>query len=273
MGATVSSQSRNAFEGSEALTNGSDSLVAPAPPPQVQHHQPIDTGFSASPDTAFGRGSRHQRGRGGALRGQRVDGGSAILNRRPQTGQEGNGEGQVQGGVNASQTSRGRSRPSSWRTARASAASITPARRFGGQLTTSDSGGASSALRTILQADAPEFHPGQPHTGGRSTSGSSRQAQMGESSTTRMPRARKGSRSSATDIATRTHEDITNGVYECPICTIVLRDGPIMRGPHSKILKSPKTGRNRPGGSGGVRDATYPKKLCLRITLAGAERR
>ncbi|OAG00510.1 uncharacterized protein CC84DRAFT_1168604 [Paraphaeosphaeria sporulosa] len=61
-----------------------------------------------------------------------------------------------------------------------------------------------------LQADAPEFTPGRPAAPQR---------------TRRPPREKRpqGPRSTAQDIATRTHEDIDNGHYECAICTEEVR--------------------------------------------------
>lgn len=61
-----------------------------------------------------------------------------------------------------------------------------------------------------LQADAPEFTPGRPAAPQR---------------TRRPPREKKtqGPKSIAPDIATRTHEDIDNGHYECAICTEEVR--------------------------------------------------
>ncbi|KAF2141781.1 uncharacterized protein K452DRAFT_198758, partial [Aplosporella prunicola CBS 121167] len=71
-------------------------------------------------------------------------------------------------------------------------------RQFGGQLTadTDDS---------QLQPDAPSFEPGQPA--------------VARASKAPQPRKRRASKSTAPDIATRIHEDVDNGQYECPICT------------------------------------------------------
>lgn len=80
----------------------------------------------------------------------------------------------------------------------------------------------STYTTSPLQADAPEFHPGQQHQqrsvntrGGKAPQPNHRQPQA------KAPHARRQSilKSTAADIATRTHEDITNGIYECPICT------------------------------------------------------
>lgn len=76
-------------------------------------------------------------------------------------------------------------------------------RVFGGQLTVPSEAGSVAGS---LAGDAPELVPGQPLAARR---GKQPQAQ----------RARRISKSQAPDIATRTHEDITNGQYECVICT------------------------------------------------------
>jgi transcriptional repressor NF-X1 len=75
--------------------------------------------------------------------------------------------------------------------------------QFGGQLT----GNAASNL----QADAPEFTPGKPVQ----TSNNHGHTHQN----TRHPRRDSLLKSTAPDIATRTHEDIRNGFYECQICT------------------------------------------------------
>jgi len=81
-------------------------------------------------------------------------------------------------------------------------------RQFGGQLT--EEGCPASENRPQqhlpgLKADAPTFQPGQPIVPRKP----------------RAPREKKppAPKSTATDIATRTHEDIDNGHYECAICT------------------------------------------------------
>lgn len=83
-------------------------------------------------------------------------------------------------------------------------------RRFGGQLTTaaleSEAGVPAGAPQIGLQGDAPVFRPGQPVAA-------------------RNPpvrpqfRARRMSKSQAPDLASRIHEDISNGLYECAICS------------------------------------------------------
>ena len=111
-------------------------------------------------------------------------------------------------------------------------------RQFGGRLTEEveqsgeDTGRLDHQLpsETRLQPDAPEFRPGQRHQP------RARQSRGGKPGPPQVrhqhaaPRARRDSnlKSKAPDIATRTHEDILNNLYECPICTSEI-------GRHSKV--------------------------------------
>ena len=73
-----------------------------------------------------------------------------------------------------------------------------------------------------LQPDAPEFHPGQQHQSRPTNSRGGKAAQTNHRQLPpKAPRARRQSllKSTAPDIAMRTHEDIDHGIYECPICT------------------------------------------------------
>lgn len=105
-------------------------------------------------------------------------------------------------------------------------------RIFGGQLTRPDESrirddglnvnGISGNDQGSLRADAPAFVPGASlnstsfNTISR-PSQSQPQPQFG-SNPSKPPKLPK-QKSTAEDIATRTHEDILNGFYECPICT------------------------------------------------------
>ena len=81
-------------------------------------------------------------------------------------------------------------------------------RQFGGQLTRQDTNNSqASSAPTQLQPDAAVFTPGQGTSSKKPPSGQARQQK------------RRFSKSQAPDIATRTHEDIDHGHYECPICT------------------------------------------------------
>ena len=79
-------------------------------------------------------------------------------------------------------------------------------RRFGGQLTQPD----SATTQAQLQAEAAEFVLGQQNASKPKTKAPQKQPRQ---------QKRRMSKSQAPDIATRTHEDIDNGHYECPICT------------------------------------------------------
>ncbi|KAL9123070.1 MAG: hypothetical protein Q9187_000372 [Circinaria calcarea] len=116
-------------------------------------------------------------------------------------------------------------------------------RQFGGRLTTPIEVGAAdpSPSSSCLQADAPEFRPGQQHqqrtsSGRRGKPGSVVQRKQN----IRVPRMRRGSsiKSNAPDIATRIHEDISNGVYECPICT---SSGGVLAAISQKMFSHPHT--------------------------------
>ncbi|KAI9749327.1 MAG: FKBP12-associated protein [Candelina submexicana] len=87
---------------------------------------------------------------------------------------------------------------------------INTARQFGGQLTT-DEIETPSSPSTVLQADAPEFHPGRQHQQRPAANGTLKPlAQAPNRNLGRNQRAQRDSRSSAPDIATRIHEDITH---------------------------------------------------------------
>jgi transcriptional repressor NF-X1 len=96
-------------------------------------------------------------------------------------------------------------------------------RVFGSQLT------VLSAPSAGLQADAPEFRPGQLIVQRRFILYSSQSIISADKGLiTSTPAPRRMSKSSAPDIATRTHEDISNGLYDCPICVSeVLRNSKI----------------------------------------------
>ncbi|RYP28599.1 hypothetical protein DL767_007140 [Monosporascus sp. MG133] len=82
-------------------------------------------------------------------------------------------------------------------------------RPFGGRLT--EEPNLAGVESGALNADAPVFVPGQPVTAERK----SVQDEQGG------PRnhVRRRSKSTAPDLPTRIHEDISNGQYECGICT------------------------------------------------------
>ncbi|KAK5735247.1 FKBP12-associated protein [Elasticomyces elasticus] len=83
-------------------------------------------------------------------------------------------------------------------------------REFGGRLTSNATNTPLQATATqqSLQADAPAFVPGQTAT-----------VRPKQQPNKPRPQQKRLPKSQALDIATRTHEDIDNGHYECPICT------------------------------------------------------
>ncbi len=93
-------------------------------------------------------------------------------------------------------------------------------RSFGGQLTRSGDTDASSSTASSLQASAPEFRPGEQYAHHPKQEYRGKAAAPPRTNA-RIPRLRRGSslKSTAPDITTRTHEDISHGIYECPICT------------------------------------------------------
>lgn len=98
----------------------------------------------------------------------------------------------------------------------------TTGRQFEGRLTTSNDTDARRTQVSHLNASAPEFVPARSQVtqvvssvrGGRKGPN----AQMPKRPEQRQLRV-PPPKSTATDIATRTHEDIANGIYECAICT------------------------------------------------------
>ena len=95
-------------------------------------------------------------------------------------------------------------------------------RAFVGRLTTKNGASSPPATVSTLQADALEFHPGQPYLPRASNTRKGRMASDAPryiNSKKPIINSESKQKSTAPDIATRTHEDILNRVYECPICT------------------------------------------------------
>ncbi|KAI0107487.1 hypothetical protein GGR51DRAFT_149565 [Nemania sp. FL0031] len=117
-------------------------------------------------------------------------------------------------------------------------------RAFGGHLTqeteAEDEAGETS---TALNASASVFVPGQPFT----------QSSNGVADSVPRKAVRRPSKSSALDLPTRIHEDISNGQYECVICTNeVLRNSRIWScsicwtATHMSCVKKWFTNRTKP---------------------------
>ncbi|ODH22206.1 hypothetical protein ACO22_05551 [Paracoccidioides brasiliensis] len=232
-------------------------------------------------NTFLGRPSR--RGRGGNR------GGSGNVNtardRSLFYGRErGRGGGLNRGGPGTGTTStRSRGRGDAAITTRTVAGT---ARSFGGRLTREEPEGTNNVRgdafldrgdQASLQHNAPEFVPGvqvYPPSSSRPfrtlTSASSAGFQKSVPTPAHTRSATK-TKSTAHDIATCTHEDIANGLYECPICTSEL-------GRKSKVWsyqdssKDMKTGRSI-RDSGGVLGVICLTTFCHRHIHAGARRR
>ncbi|KAL9076783.1 MAG: hypothetical protein Q9161_000768 [Pseudevernia consocians] len=242
--------------------------VAPSPNPSSA--EPSSAEASANENghlsNARGRGSRGRgRGRGIGRGGEGRGRGEPVDGSRP----SGDGQGYSHYGVHNGHNA-GRAPGSG--------------RQSGGRLTQEEP--TSTQTISTLQADAPEFHPGQQHQqrpihtrGGKASQPNHRQPQA------KAPRARKQSipKSSAADIATRTHEDIAHGIYECPICTNeVARNSKVW----SSASRNGQLTRAQPKLSGVTRTETFllqdngdvQDAICLRtfyppLTRVGARRK
>ncbi|MCJ1339946.1 hypothetical protein MMC09_005238 [Bachmanniomyces sp. S44760] len=234
--------------------------------------------FDAEQSTAenhTSRGSRQRRGRGGARDGGRgggrggarvgysdVNGGQVVVNTHNHSVDRDH------------QARRGNYGP---RQLNQAISTNVPTRQFGGRLTTEGESHEASSPVSTLQADAPEFTPGQQigahaHRWNQNRRGRGSTNALPRVSNGRLPRLRRGSslKSTAPDIATRTHEDISNGLYECPICTSeVARNSKDQN--WLKLQRWKEICRLR--GNGGARGATCRKKLCQQLILAGVRRR
>ena len=172
-------------------------------PTERSHRSIMETTASSSqptdPGTPSGRSraNRHRRPRRGRGRGDAGAGVDSPSNPTPPST-----DSQPRG--NSRQRGRGRSgRPNQTRTVNG--------RQFGGQLTRNDTNSSDQSRIAQLQPDAPIFTPGQIAPQPKAPPTQPRQQK------------RRFSKSQAADIATRTHEDIDHGHYECPICTSEVR--------------------------------------------------
>ncbi|ODH48311.1 hypothetical protein GX48_05619 [Paracoccidioides brasiliensis] len=180
-------------------------------------------------NTFLGRPSRRGRGgnRGGSGNVNTARGRSLFYGR-----ERGRGGGLNRGGPGTGTTStRSRGRGDAAITTRTVTGT---ARSFGGRLTREEPEGTNNVRgdafldrgdQASLQHNAPEFVPGvqvYPPSSGRPfrtlTSASSAGFQKSVPTPAHTRSATK-TKSTAHDIATCTHEDIANGLYECPICT------------------------------------------------------
>lgn len=182
--------------------------VAPAPAPALSSAEPSSAVASATEN-----GQRNDpRGRGGRGRGRGRGPGRLAGDGRSQavvTG--GHGGGEDTHARNHNRVTNGMAHGNTG----------VPSRQFGGRLTQEE--GSGTAVISTLQPDAPEFRPGQQHKSrpANVSRGGKKAHADHHSHPGKAPRGRRQSilKSHAPDIATRTHEDIANGIYECPICT------------------------------------------------------
>lgn len=166
-----------------------------------------------------GRPGRHRGGRGG-----RGGGGAQAPTAQHQT-QPANGApptaptpqpGAEGAPAQSAQSHRGGRRPRNSRRGGTSAGQRTTfggQRTFGGQLTTEQSTADDDEVHAAgLSGGANAFVPGQPAHGKMSSA-------EAPTAKAKLQHIRRGSKSTAPDLATRIHEDITYGQYECVICT------------------------------------------------------
>lgn len=187
--------------------------VAP-PPRNPAVISSAEVAASGNDTTESARGSgRRGRGRGGRVeRGFRAVAGQNLNRRGTHDGIRGNISGGNHRNTNNNQTPNMNGQNSRFNSGR----------QFSGRLTTTNETNSHPSSPSILQADAPEFHPGQPHTQRLNVSREEKPAPTAQRYTHGKPlRDRKNSvqKSTAVDMPTRTHEDILSGAYECPICT------------------------------------------------------
>lgn len=200
----------NSASGS-GLEGGSSLALRPAsiaPPPQ----RPVVVSSAQTPVAENGANrTTRSEGRRNRGRGERADRGSRggigqISNRR---------EGNARVGSNAG----GELRHSS--IVNGQNLGVGSGRQFGGHLTAINETNAHLVSPSTLQGDAPEFHPGQPHA---QRSKKPQKGKIPSAIPNRIPERQQRARdsvhkSTAADMLTRIHEDISNGAYECPICT------------------------------------------------------
>jgi len=142
----------------------------------------------------------------GSAPSERAQNNATTGNRSQQPGDNTRGgQGRRQGGRGGRPPRRGANVSAGGRPARTTIGAVP--RSFGGHLTSDAGSGAGD--NDSLNVDAEEFVPGQ----AVKANGKKAPAKPKATPTRRM------SRSTAPDLPTRIHEDITNGHYECVICT------------------------------------------------------
>ncbi|KAL9022571.1 MAG: hypothetical protein Q9185_000281 [Variospora sp. 1 TL-2023] len=177
------------------------SPVAPSSPPSSAAHPSVENLAAEVPGDNNSRGGPNRFRRG--MRGERRGGG--VRGRDTHASHPSNANArQFTGNVTGS----------------TSVTRLPTGRQFGGQLTTPvEPTDPSSNSTHTMSADAPEFRPGHPHRPRPKGSQNVRKAPAAQHTYSQRHRRDSGLKSTAPDIATRTHEDIANSLYECPICT------------------------------------------------------
>ncbi|KAH8201580.1 hypothetical protein TruAng_004272 [Truncatella angustata] len=176
-------------------------------------------GSERAPRTSRGRGGRHRGGRGGRGRGGTQN---AITTSQTHPSEHAPTAAPASlSRVDSNQTQnlqsgRGSRRSRNSRRGGTNAGQRTTfggQRTFGGQLTTEQQPEEDAeAGAPSLNIEAKDFVPGQPtHSTGNNAKASQAKGKL--------LHVRRGSKSNATDLPTRIHEDITYGQYECVICT------------------------------------------------------
>ncbi|KAK1250317.1 hypothetical protein MKX08_010320 [Trichoderma sp. CBMAI-0020] len=134
-----------------------------------------------------------------------------------------------------------------------------PSRRFGGHLTVEVDDADAEADAPSLSAEAPEFVPGQPVL----PRAKPRKSEASKQPEVRLPK------STAADLGTRIHEDISNSNYECAVCTDeVLRKSHVWS---CNLLRGHQLSLKR-RSHGGVPAATPNYLMNQAPTTAGVER-
>lgn len=202
---------RNVRGGAQAASGGSVALRPALLAPTSQHSS---TEPSSAENSALEAHLHAQRGRGAMGRGRRGRGGGGETSGG--WGERIEATGNTDGNHSRVTAPNHDSSHFNSHTSR-----FNSGRQFGGNLTIATTTDPAPYSTSILQGDAPVFRPGQPHISRPRNPRKSNANVKLENIQGKGPRLRRDSslKSTAQDLGTRTHEDILNGIYECPICT------------------------------------------------------
>lgn len=192
------------------VTSSRDPSLAFRPSTVAPPSQPSSAAVSSA-ETSAAENAAVKRSRGGmnnTRRGLRGRHGGAALGRNTQTSSPGTADGRIVTGTANEDPGGGH---------------LPHGRQFRGRLTTpAEPVAPTSDSASTLSADAVEFRPRQQHQTRERNGPNHRKAPIAQRNSqpqNSRHRGDSGLKSTAPDIATRTHEDITNCLYECPICT------------------------------------------------------